>query len=411
MQSLYRTLLEVEIRHDYFQLLVAGTKYPDDYDISAFVEIVPSIQTSRIMKDHRMRFKGTKTGFTIYAETEFISVVTGHATLVDLEPDLYLSFYWRLHDHRLVNYTNLQLKEPVKKIYYFSNRSASQQGGIRYLNQAIPPFGTTYPGETTAYHLGDIVSQGGQTFELIEMESPTVNFPGNITKWKSINPVVTNYVNPFDRLTRQSSKYQHERLNNNPGEFITYDLTDVDGNFVPLQNIPGTSLSQSDYRAPVSATDKVNHTLDLDHVDPGKYTLTINEIGGPTIISFYLQDEISEPDLFAVSEFFVSGSTLPFQFITKNVAINRWILDDPGKLFLLRFRPRLTRWKYLKQDQTLFHQAPDPRPLTKTYSDYSIVVGPNTIHLPDPPVDPIIPEIDVGTKLLKNIYSQIFLIN
>ena len=388
----------------------ATVKYPADYDLASFMEIVPSIATEKLMHDYRLRFKNTRTGFTIFAEAQFINTATGFATLIDPDPNLYFSFYWIVRDRRLLNYTNHRLKESTRNIYYFSNRTASQQGGVTYLNQAIPPFGTTYPNET-AYHLGDIVSQGGQTFEMIDMESPAVNFPVNASKWQSIDAAMTNYVNPFDRLKWQSVQYRHQRSNTAPGEFITYQLTDANGVPVPLQDIPGTNLSEADYRAPLFSTDPVDHTLTLDHLQPGKYTLTINEAGGPTTDTFYLLNDTLVPNLFAVSEFFVSGAAAPFRFITNNVAINRWILDDPVKNFLIRFRPRLTRWKYLKQDQTLFHQAPTPRPLTKTFSNYSIVVGPNTINLPDPAIDPIFPDIDAPTKLLKNIFSQIFLIN
>ncbi len=410
MQSLYRALLEVEIRHDYFLLPIAGTNYTTDYDIAAFLEIIPSLQTAMLMRDHRMIFKSTQTGFTIYAEAEFINTATGHATLIDVDPNLSLSFYWIIRDYRFTNYTNHRLNEKGKKIYYFSNRTSSQQGGITYLNQAIPAFGVTYPNET-AYHLGDIVSQNNQTLEMIDMESPASNFPLHVASWQTINTLVTNYVNPFDRLTWQSTQFHHQRPNTNPGEFITYQLFDVDGLPVELQTIRGTNVSESEYRAPLSATDPVDHTLSLDHLQPGKYSLTINELSGPTTSSFYLLNETVQPNLFAVSEFFVSGAAAPFRFITENTTTHRWILDDPAKTFLIRFRNRLTRWRYLKQDQTLFHQAPDPRPLSKTFSNYSIVVGPNTINLPDPAIDPIIPEIDAPTKLLKNIFSQIFLIN
>lgn len=406
MQSVYRTILEVEIRHDYFQLLTPGTNYPKDYNISDFIDITPSLQTAKLMRDHRMIFKVTATGFTIYAQAEFINAATGYATLIDIDPDLCLSFYWSLRDYRFVNYTNQRLRESAKRIYYFSNRSASQQGGINYLNNAIPAFGTTYPGES-AYHLGDIIRRAGQTMELIEMESSSAIFPP--AKWQAINSAIINYVNPFDRLLWQSPYFHHQRPNANPGEFISYQVFDANGLPVELGNIPGTNLPQSEYRAPLAVSDPVNYTLDLGHLEPGKYSIQITEIGGPATSTFYLLNPAIHPELFAVSEFYVTGAAAPFQFIKKNAALQRWIFDDPFKIFLVRFRNRLTRWRYINQDQTLFHQTPVPRPLTKTFSNYQIVVGGNTVNLPDPAVDPIIPEIDAPTNLLKNIYSQIFL--
>ncbi|MDP4262890.1 MAG: hypothetical protein Q8941_10190 [Bacteroidota bacterium] len=408
MQAVYRKLLEAEIRHDYFQLPVPGTHYPEDYNITDYISVNPSVETLKLMRDHKMIFKTTATGFTVYVQAEFISTAIGYATLVDVDPGLSLSFYWSLLDHRFVNYTNQRLRENEENIYYFSNRTASQQGGTRYLNQAIPAFGVTYPGEI-AYHLGDIVSQGGQTFEMTDIESPAINFPANAAKWQSINAVVINYVNPFDRLPWQSVYYRHKRPNSSPGEFITYTMLNAEGIAVDLGFITGTNLPQSDYRAPLNAGDDVDNTLSFAHIKPGRYTLQITEGGGITALSFYLLNTTIQPGLFAVSEFFVSGAAAPFQFVTKNAALKRWILDDPAKNFLVRFRNRLTRWKYLRQDQSLFHQSPTPRPLTQAFSNYTIIVGGNTINLPDPSVDPIIPEIDVPTNLLKNIYSQIFL--
>src|SRR5580765_5489599 len=98
MQLVYRKLLEVEIRHDYFQLPTPGTNYPADYNIADFISIVPSDQTARLMRDHRMLVKTTRTGFSIYAESEFISTATGYATLVDPDLNMCLSFYWLLLD-------------------------------------------------------------------------------------------------------------------------------------------------------------------------------------------------------------------------------------------------------------------------------------------------------------------------
>ncbi len=407
MRSLYRKLLEVEIRHDYFLLPAAGTNYTGDFDISALIDISPSLETAKLMRDHKMIFKTTRTGFTIHVQAEAISTAPVYATLIDIDPAMSLSFYWTLRDKRFINFTNHRLIETGKKIYYFSNRSGSLEGGVTYLNNAIPSFGTPYPGETD-YHLGDIIRQGGQTLELIEMLASTIGFTA--TQWQTINTAITNYINPADRLTPQSVFYHHRRANISPGEFISYNILNADAVPVDLGFVNGTSLPQSEYRAPLNAADNVNNTLNLSHLKSGKYSIQIAELGGTTTETFYLLDSSIQPELFAVSEFFISVATLPFQFVTKNAGIKRWIVDDPAKVFLLRFRNRLTKWRYLNQDQSLFHQAPTPRPLTKTFSNYSIVVGGSTINLPDPSVDPVFPEIDGATALLKNIHSQIFLI-
>jgi hypothetical protein len=408
MRSLYRKLLEVEIRHDYFLLPGPVEKYPAGYDISSVMDIAPSAQASKLMRDHKMVFRRTATGFIIYIQAEFISTAIGFASLVDIDPGISLSFYWSLKDNRFINFTNHRLREEEKRIYYFSNRSASQVGSITYLNKAIPAFGTTYPGEAL-YHLGDIVSEAGETHEMIEKEAPVIGFPGVPPKWQRINTSVVNYVNPGDRLRWQFPRFHHARPNTSPGEFITYKLLDSDAQPVDLGFIQGTGRPQNEYRTSLISSEAVDHTMDLSHLNPGKYSMEINELGAVTHQSFYLQDPVIIPDMFAVSEFFVTGAALPFQFITENTVLNRWVLDDPNKKFLVRFRNRLTLWKYLNQDQTLFHQAPAPRPLTQTYSGYQIAVPGGTLNLPDPGIDPIHPDPEPVTKLIRNIYSQIFL--
>jgi hypothetical protein len=179
---------------------------------------------------------------------------------------------------------------------------------------------------------------------------------------------------------------------------------------VPLGLIPGTNQPQSEYHAPLSGSDPVNFILDFSRLNAGVYTLEINEISGITQKSFYLIDPLLKNDLFGVSSFFVSGSTVPFRFIKVDPVLNRWVLDDPHKKFKIRFRNRLTKWKYLNQDETIFNQPPLPRPLTKTFSGYTIPgPGGTTTNLPDPEVNKIYPELEVSTNLIKNIFSNIFL--
>lgn len=408
MQSLYRKLLEVEIRHDYFLLPGLPEKFPASYNISKLIDITPSAQTAKIMRDRKMVWRPTATGFMILIQAEFINTPVGYATAVDIDAGMVLSFYWSVKDPLLVNFTNHRLVEEKKKIYYFSNRTSSQIGAVTYLNKAIPAFGTTYLGEAL-YHLGDIVSQAGETHEMIEKDAPVVGFPGAPSRWQRINTSVVNYVNPGDRLRSQSPRFHHHRPNTSPGEFITYKLLDADAQPVDLGLIQGTDRPQNIYRTSMLSSEAVDHTIDLSHIDPGQYSMEINEMGAITVDPFYLEDPLTMPQLFAVLDFFVTGAALPFQFITENIVVNRWMLDDPNKKFMVRFRNRLTRWKYFNQDQSLFHQAPEPRPLTQVYSGYQIAVPGGTLNLPDPGVDPIQPDPEPVTNLMRNIYSQIFL--
>ncbi|HEY5772839.1 MAG TPA: hypothetical protein VIS75_09425, partial [Chitinophagaceae bacterium] len=123
MQLVFRKLFDVEIRHDYFQLPIPGTHYPEDYNIADFVSVAPSNETLKLMKDYKMIFKLTPRGYSMYIQAELISTAIGYATLIDIDPNMSLSFYWTLRDYRFTNYTNQRLREKEINIYYFCNRT------------------------------------------------------------------------------------------------------------------------------------------------------------------------------------------------------------------------------------------------------------------------------------------------
>ncbi|HEV8283027.1 MAG TPA: hypothetical protein VGQ09_01885 [Chitinophagaceae bacterium] len=409
MQIVLKKLFEVEIRHDYFLLPVATTKYTSDYDIRKIFLIEPSEETITVLHDYKMIFKTTATGFIVFVQAEFIPTANVYVSLIDFSVDLKFSFYWTLLDPLFENYTNKRVKEKEKRIYYFSNRIGTQSVGISYLNNAIVPFGTTYNGEPL-YRLGDIVSESAETYEMIDKEAPVINFLANSTKWQKINTSVINYVNPDSRATLQSSRFTYQRPNSSPGEFMVANLFDVNNQPVPLGFIQGTNSPQNEYRSSFNSNDPVNFIMDFGGLSPGRYKLEINESIGITQRSFYLMDALKMPELYGVSEFFVSGATAAFEFIKEYPVLHRWVLDNPNKKFMIRFRNRLTRWRYLNQDQTVFNEPLLPRPLTKEYSAYSVPgPGGTTINLPDPSIASIAPEFETSTQLVKNIYSKIFL--
>ena len=409
MQIAYRKLFEVEIRHDYFLLDAAATTYTTDYDIRNVFLIEPSKETAALMRDHRMIFRYTATGFAVLVSSELVTAPNLFATTIDFSSDLYFSFYWQLLDPYFENYTNRRLIEKGRQIYYFDNREGSVEAGIAYLNKAIVPFGTTYLNEPL-YRLGDIVSESGKTHEMIDKDAPIIGFPGSPARWQLINTPVIHYVNPTSRITWQPPRFTYERPNTNPGEFIIASLFDTNNQPVDLGTIPQTNQPQNTYISSFNTLEPVNFRVDLSAFSAGKYRMDITDASGTTPQRFYLLDPLIKPDLYGVSEFFVTAPTAPFRFITEDPVSHRWILDTTPKKFQIRFRNRLTRWQYLKQDQTLFDQPPTPRPLTKIYSGYNIPgPGGTTIHLPDPAVNTIIPDVEAPTRLVKNIFSKIFL--
>jgi|GEM_PF-3394257 len=409
MQLIYRKLFEVEIRHDYFLLPGIAVHYTTDYDIRKIFSVYPSEATVSLMRDQQMLFKRSGSGFVILVKAVLNPLTGIYHTVVDLSVAMAFTFYWKLEDPYFENFTNRRLIEAGKKIYYFSNRTGVATGGISYLNRQIAPFGTAYPPDPQ-YRLGDIVSEGGQTYEMIAQEAPLINFLANAAKWQSIAATVINFVNPSDRITWQDSRWTWQRPNMNPGEFIVANLFDINGLPVDTGVIMGTRKPQNEYRSSMNPAEDLNFVMDLGGIRPGLYRMDIHESSGLTQQSFYLMDRKALPGLYGVSEFFISGAPAPLTFTIQDPVSKVWQLDDPEKNFMIRFPNRRTRWKYLNQDLTVFNEPPTPRPLTQFYSAYTVPgPGGSTLNLPDPKVNQIVPDLDPVTNLVKNIFSNIFL--
>ena len=114
--SQYRPLFEVAVYHKYF--LDDGLTAFDDneplqkkqlanYNWNSFGKVIPTPQTSALLKNHRMLLKQTQEGFLVLTETEKVSDdPTTFKPLVTLDPELILDFYIQLTDAQFFNFTD-----------------------------------------------------------------------------------------------------------------------------------------------------------------------------------------------------------------------------------------------------------------------------------------------------------------
>ncbi len=131
----YKPLFKVDILHNYFLNLGLDeyaamtdsekSKQLDSYEISSFVNIIPTPKTQQKINGHNLVFKTTNNGFTVWSK------VTGNndnIPFISLDDELSFTFLVQLKDSTFYNYTNLKL-ESAGKLYYFSNQKLATEPG------------------------------------------------------------------------------------------------------------------------------------------------------------------------------------------------------------------------------------------------------------------------------------------
>jgi len=137
--STYGLLFEVTLRHNYF--LNKGEKtfasMSDDdkekmlqqFNTDAFSTITPTLETNTVLKNHKMVFKKTKTGFSIYIKVKETNELE---PFIQVPIDLNLNFLIKINDYQFENYTNLDFA--FTKVFLFSNvRPLTEPVSFKYL--------------------------------------------------------------------------------------------------------------------------------------------------------------------------------------------------------------------------------------------------------------------------------------
>ena len=245
--------------------------------------------------------------------------------------------------------------------------------------------------------MGDLVRRpaAGNIFQaIVNGVNPATPFIAS--QWSDTGFINLHYVNPGDQIRLRNNVYTYHRANITPGETINFVLKDINGNPVPLGEIANTGLSQGSFTTSTNPLEPVHHTLFFDHIPCGKYTLSIASSAADPDETFYYLNPLRDGQAYAVIELFAASPLPDFAFLDHTTqAPDTMFLS---KKFHIRFRNRLTRWEYLRQDQT--------QDLLMAYRPLRRVFSGNTTR-PDPGVYLIYPTITANG--VDEIISKIYL--
>lgn len=213
----YQLLFEVTLFHNYFlnngeetfasMTNADKTKMLQQFDTDAFSTITPTLETNTVLRNYKMIFKKTKTGFGIY-----IKVKDESDPFIKVPGDLNLKFLIQINDYQFENYTNLDFA--FSQVFLFSNvKPLTEPVSFKYIpkindNKLISNaylvsekttanlISTLQPSEqqnvfglVSISAKGDDSSLGNIVDDLGKMISPNfkIHFDNRKTLWKYIN--------------------------------------------------------------------------------------------------------------------------------------------------------------------------------------------------------------------------------
>ncbi|MDR6763859.1 hypothetical protein J2Y38_004083 [Flavobacterium sp. 2755] len=122
----YGLLFEVTFLHNYFlnngeEIFTSmtgddKTKMLQHFNTDAFTTITPTLETYNELKNYKMVFKKTKTGFRVYIKVKEANELDPS---IKVPADLNLKFLIKINDYQFENYTNLDFA--LNQVFLFSN--------------------------------------------------------------------------------------------------------------------------------------------------------------------------------------------------------------------------------------------------------------------------------------------------
>ncbi|MRX41388.1 hypothetical protein GJU43_19045 [Flavobacterium sp. LC2016-23] len=135
----YGLLFEVTFLHNYFlnsgEDTYAGMSAADKekmiqkFNYDSFAAITPTVETQTRLRNYKMAFKPTKTGFRVYIKVKEADETDPY---ISVPPDLKLDFIVCVKDYQFEHYTDLEFV--LNQMFLFSNvKPSTEPGTFQYI--------------------------------------------------------------------------------------------------------------------------------------------------------------------------------------------------------------------------------------------------------------------------------------
>ena len=350
----YAILFEIKILHDYYLSQPNGQSFfellPEDqdnrlkqlslaidYDIRKDLLIQPTLSCAQNIRNHRLKFVPTTTGFFLGAE---VNLSTNHAdqtmNTLAIAYDAVTNWDFTLDvvnpDFR--NFTNIRFKRHLPSNFLFTNHNHNSIKNFPSLSVPVEPF---IEGRT--YEMGELVTIDGDLNQAIQETAD------QSTGWQ----VITNdqfWVNEADRILLPKVFYYDFQDQAVESALFTLKLTSG-------ETVSTLNTNQPDVLKTVSNSgDLISVRLDFDTqlasagiLADGPYLLEVTPAGGSAEeMPVHLSDELFLNGNFAGITISSEGSGPGSAILDQGQELVR--VNDTHPVFQIRFKNRFTYWRY-----------------------------------------------------------------
>ncbi len=406
----FKKLVEVRVLHDYYlnsdknpeyfalddatRALILDAKINNDqYDIWADLFIEPTPETQKVMDGCHIRFVRQKTGFILGIRVKPDSNL--NIPFIAPTTNSVFAFHVRLRNSHFLSFSNTRFATNTPAKYYFSN--VDQTNALIYpsLSAPIAEFQTG-----RFYEMGEVAMLGSALMETTVRTSD--NLPAH---WQIIGSV--GIVNESDRqlipglftyIFERESTITHAVFNlYTPGGIIVKTITISD----PIR-LDRVSL---DFRM-----------VDSTAIPAGRYFLDVTgDVGYAQLLSIYINSDLYQREDLCVVELTNTGGASPFSLVDSG-----GLLPAITPVFEIRFKSRLTYWRYVSNNGIKFKTTAQTSPyLTaqngklRSILPLSMVAAPFEFKDPNPAIAHVfLPNPNVQSIRVENdgrVYSDIYI--
>ncbi len=399
MNIIFKKLASILVWHDYFlpEASIRPNQIPKDYNLNDFLEIIPTSQTAKTLRDLKIKILKTPYGIDLYTET--VKNISSFTPKNIPEENLLLSFELVVINTGIYHYSILQNQPKIFSVSNFNIHSLTVDNGnggtekVWYLNRTIANHQNA-----TNYKLDDFVKKSGSTF--LSLKTANNKATSNASFWRNLG--TTSYLSEQDAFVAEQNK------------FYTPDNISVKGKAIKIKN-----QNKEDVLF-VTAANSLNDVafFDISSFTNGLYHLYINDVFN----SYFVKTSHNKTTLCTI-EIAVQGNPGNLKAGVTALSKNQMLMGNGqdgttvGEIlenaWVLRILNRSTFWKYIFNKEQIFNntdlatagfeklsttkiQSLQPKSLTAKGVEVDVGLG---FLLPNPTVD--------STKILYDLNKKV----